>query len=826
MVAGSASKAEEIANSRTLLTKSWPLLVTLLIGLVSLVSVAQVIGRPHLEVFYGPDLSVSGYQAPHWNNGQRPFDQLLAIDGQAVRSVADLERRVAEVERQSRHQLTVERKGKVLTWEVIARPLTIGDVGATYLPSLVFGSFFLVVGAWVAQRASSKAGRAFVSLSAILALFSFTVMEFDLTHRLWPLYFVGFCLPGSAFLALGLHLVFPQSRHQWPWWIGWSLAAVDIATFQPQGMIEATPWLFQLNHLFHYGITMAWGAAGLLGFVAILVFGWQRSPARSLQRHQLQIILPAAIVSLVPVLCVWQIALLLGEEPNASLAGFALAAVALFPMAVAVAVVQYRLFDIEVILRKALAYALAIAAISLLYGGALAGTSMWLGQSSQLQFALVIVAALLLHPIKDRLQQAIDRVFFRDRMDLPTLLQRLQRYGDVDQEALFIKMAEDLVEALRLCKAAVAIPDREGINIAYDTAQPKATAKRLPETLPAHVPCILLDRNRWSGFEAAVRIGFGEQTTAIFLLGPKLSGTPFSQADFHYVQLLLAPFSSIIAYSQAKARQRQIELEISRLYEQVAQLDQLKNSFSMVTSHELRTPLAVIVGQAEVLLDGIFGELDPQQRESIQSIQRHAQKLCQNVNDYLDLTQIQQGKLVLSCQTVDVLTALQEVLPDLAPQVACKGVTIHQYVSDLPSVAADPKRLRQVLHHLLDNAIKFSPRGGQVTVEGRTLGDQALITVRDHGEGIPENKLQSIFDTFTQVQDPLTRTHGGLGIGLPLVRGLVEAMGGDVTLVSQEGEGTAVTLRFAVAGRDPQGLENREVNRVFANRHLPRQDRE
>ncbi len=238
-----------------------------------------------------------------------------------------------------------------------------------------------------------------------------------------------------------------------------------------------------------------------------------------------------------------------------------------------------------------------------------------------------------------------------------------------------------------------------------------------------------------------------------------------------------------IAFAEDLARRASLAVENARLYRQAQDANRIKDEFLATLSHELRTPLTAILGWASMLRGGGFDA--EATRRAVETIERNARAQRQIVEDVLDVSRIITGKLRLEARPVEARPLLQEAVETVRPAAEAKGVFLSTLLgSDVGEVSADPDRLRQVLWNLLSNAVKFTPHGGRVEVELRRDGAQVLVRVSDTGQGIAPEFLPHVFDRFRQADMGTTRQHGGLGLGLAIVRHLVELHGGEVTAES------------------------------------------
>jgi PAS domain S-box-containing protein len=235
-------------------------------------------------------------------------------------------------------------------------------------------------------------------------------------------------------------------------------------------------------------------------------------------------------------------------------------------------------------------------------------------------------------------------------------------------------------------------------------------------------------------------------------------------------------------------------IEDARRVAEAEAANKTKSTFLASMSHELRTPLNAIGGYADLLLFGIGGDLIPEQREYLDRLRRSQQHLLGIINDLLNFSRMEAGRITYDMQLMSLGRVIQAVLPMVEPQAAQRGIDMR--VDETPDYHAmgDPSKVEQVLLNLLSNAIKFTDRGGSIVIEQFVLDDSAGIRVTDTGIGIPEDKLRAIFEPFVQVGRTLTTPHEGTGLGLAISRDLARAMDGDITVRSVLDKGSVFEL--------------------------------
>ena len=344
-------------------------------------------------------------------------------------------------------------------------------------------------------------------------------------------------------------------------------------------------------------------------------------------------------------------------------------------------------------------------------------------------------------------------------------------------------------DALRVCDEEqpdlvildVNLPDISGLEVA-----PRLKARRRPAVQVLHLSNTAVTvADRVSGLEHGADAYLTEPVDATVLIAT--------------ARALLRAREAEIALADALARER----EARRIAEEA---DRLKDEFLAKLSHELRTPLNAIMGWMWQLRRS---QLDDEARmRALESIERNTRVQAQLINDLLDVSRAVQGKLEINRALVDVEAVVTGAVETAAARASARGVTFD--VSTEPVfVSGDAQRLEQVVGNLLSNAIQFSAEGGEVAVEVVRSGFEAVIRVRDFGAGIDADFLPHVFEQFRQADGGLSRQHGGLGLGLTIVRQLVELHGGRVEVESGgAGRGAAFTVHLPLA--DPSTSQSEQ----------------
>ena len=215
-------------------------------------------------------------------------------------------------------------------------------------------------------------------------------------------------------------------------------------------------------------------------------------------------------------------------------------------------------------------------------------------------------------------------------------------------------------------------------------------------------------------------------------------------------------------------------------------------------SHELRTPLNVIIGYTSLLREYIYGELSRAQDDTLQKVHLTSQHLLELINDVLDLSKIEAGKMPLHLEHVDLPALIADVSETIMPMVRKKQLEYENEVAaDVPAIVTDRTKLKQILLNLLSNAVKFTPRG-TVRIDVSQHGQRVHIDVKDTGIGIKPEHLEVIFEDFRQLDQSHTREYGGTGLGLSITRNLLALLGGTISVESKYGGGSRFTIDLPV----------------------------
>ncbi|WP_411035118.1 sensor histidine kinase [Shinella sp. BYT-45] len=280
--------------------------------------------------------------------------------------------------------------------------------------------------------------------------------------------------------------------------------------------------------------------------------------------------------------------------------------------------------------------------------------------------------------------------------------------------------------------------------------------------------------------------------------------------------------AAVVAQSRDISEEARLRNENARKAAEAESANDAKTRFLAAVSHELRTPLNAILGFSDILAGEYFGRLEnDRQREYVTLIHQSGSHLLSVVNTMLDVSKIEAGRYELLTEPFAVADSVRACEQMLGLQAREKGIKLTSRVPRaIGEAVADQRAIQQILINLVGNAIKFTDRGGVVTIDAAREGRDLLLTVSDTGIGIPADKLELIGQPFMQVQNEYTRKYEGTGLGLSLVKGLVALHGGSFVIRSRPGEGTVITVRVPVDGsgvaregeREPKGAARSTVD--------------
>jgi len=363
-------------------------------------------------------------------------------------------------------------------------------------------------------------------------------------------------------------------------------------------------------------------------------------------------------------------------------------------------------------------------------------------------------------------------------------------HPDPNKQTLALQLAAGWIpEAEDAFGAPAVLRDRQSIAITDDIQATLAAAAHSPDTL---------DVLRQLGVESLLTVPLivrGKLLGAVTFVGAE-HGRAHSEAEMQLAEDLAA--RGALALDNAQAYDSALVLR-----ERAETANRAKTAFLGAMSHELRTPLNAIGGYVELLDMGLRGPVTDEQHTDFARVRSNQEYLLVLINEILNFVQVGSGRVSFDAIDVNVNAAFTRAVELIEPLIVQRGIVWDAGKCDPRIFArADPEKVTQILVNVLSNAIKFTPKGGHISVDCETTRETALLRVSDSGIGIPSDKFEAIFEPFVQLKDGLSDRGTGVGLGLAISRHLARAMNGDLTVESTEGKGTRFTLSLPLGTQD------------------------
>jgi signal transduction histidine kinase len=261
------------------------------------------------------------------------------------------------------------------------------------------------------------------------------------------------------------------------------------------------------------------------------------------------------------------------------------------------------------------------------------------------------------------------------------------------------------------------------------------------------------------------------------------------------IVFIILPVYSVIVTHEIRERRR-IEKALILAKEDAERASKFKDRFLSAMSHELRTPLNAVLGFSDLLSDRGYGELTERQQRYVSHISAGGKHLLNLINDILDLSKIEAGRMEITCEDLSVARSFGEIVSAMRPLAEKKFQTLHWSADAALGVHADPMRFKQVLMNLVGNAVKFTPENGRIELTARTIGAAVQVRVSDNGPGIPAEEQKRIFEAFCRIRKSGEAVEG-TGLGLAITNSLVRLQGGSLCLESAPGLRKLLLFQFS-----------------------------
>jgi len=516
-----------------------------------------------------------------------------------------------------------------------------------------------------------------------------------------------------------------------------------------------------------------------------------------------------------------------------------------FEGAVFYSITRHRLMDIRLVVARTVAYTLLVGVIGIFYTVvSFAATSLLFKTTTTIEqislyTVLTIIVAFTFQPLRHFLEEATDKIFYKGRYDSQELLTNLTKImvktlGLKDlTEGIIVRMLPEM----RISKGAIVLLEKGKVDEIESAGFDKKT-KFVGVDMLALLEAgkVLIADEMGSGklkkimedldVTVAVPFKIGEEELGVMLLGNKLSGEIYTDQDIDLLEIL-APETSIAiknakAYEEIRKFSIHLQEEVAKATtdlrsanERLKELDKLKDEFMSIASHELRTPMTAIKSYVWLALNNRGGEIGSQLRNYLTKVYESSERMINMINDMLNVSRIETGRIQMEIAPTSIQKVLDQVVGDLSARASEAGVEIRIAKDQIiPLVLADKDKLAEIFTNLIGNALKFTPRGGTVSVSSRKIGDAVETSVTDTGVGIAKEDIGKLFKKYGRLDESYATLSPstGTGLGLYITKQYLEKMDGSISVESTLGKGATFTFSLpAATGVTKEPEETKEI---------------
>jgi len=765
-----------------------------------------------------------------------PGDILLANDQTPLRHTDELEFLLGGRRRGEALTIIVLRQGKAL-----ATPIILTDSWYTHqyiFINLILGLALWGIGTWVfIHKPEDRPARIFFLLTINLATgIMLITSHLPAGAPPWNYFLPVFNFTFYPFFpALLLHFAaaFPREK-------------LFARTRQLQNFVIYFPavifvLLLQISHLRallshdiskfrEYYVVFTWHRGYLVGYsllaVAALMHTW-RAAADNSEKNKVRWILWGIAAGAAPFVFLWTLpkmimqSALIPEE-------IALLALIIAPLSFALAIVKYKIFAIDVVINRSIVYTLLtgfIIGLYLLLAGLTGKFLQTLSAESDsfIAIACTLIAALVFNPAKQKIQQWVDVTFYRVKYNYRLATREFSQLmmATTSQTETLALLMQHIEAAIPVEQIAILLTHEDSLQLAASHGIPADEKERLnlleyakllqrvksANQLNAPAPHGDFGTALWlssfenfnhGGMELLIPVAMNADAWNFLLLGRKRSGAKYEAEDLELLSMLAnEAFSALerIRFQEAAIQERAEK-------EKLAALSLLKSEFISLVSHELRTPLTAIRWSVQNLLDGIPEKPSPKIENYLRGIYDSSSHLSRMIENLLDVSKIEADKIELFPERLPLKETIAAVLQLLTPLAGKKNLRLQMEVPAALHLYADRDALQEILSNLIENAIKYSPEGKKILVEARHSDSDnktVAMSVHDEGIGISPEKQKNIFDKFERVTQDQKAREKGLGLGLYIVKKLIEAQNGTIGVQSEVGKGSRFTIYLPAA---------------------------
>lgn len=510
---------------------------------------------------------------------------------------------------------------------------------------------------------------------------------------------------------------------------------------------------------------------------------------------------------------------------------------------VSYAIIRHKLFDIRAVVARSLTYILSIVTIATIYGFlAFRIITLFTEQLNQnTQYAIFTILAVILaftfQPLKRFFERVTDKIFFRDKYDPQAVINTIGHIlaSEIRLERLVDKVTGELTVEMRVASADIVVVGDK--SIFYQSKAKVAAQDYKLRDLKKLSKAIIVADDLSSGERKEIMARYGisvslamrtsEAFVGYLLLGEKLSGDIYNVTDLRVLRILSNELAIAIqnakAYTEIQQFNETLQTKIAWATQKLRhantdlkKLDEAKDEFISMASHQLRTPLTTTKGYVSMVLEGDFGKISKAQIEPLQQSLDSANRMGGLVNDLLNVSRMDAGKFFIDAHEMDLTKVVQSEFNGLISMAQSKNVklTLEPLPKSLPLINLDEEKTRQVIMNLIDNAIHYSSptkTDSEVKVSLEQAGQDVIFKVVDNGIGVPDKMKEHLFTKFYRASNAQAARPDGTGLGLYLVKRVVEDQGGQLIFKSTEGEGSTFGFRFPLKTKFKAGVTKARV---------------
>lgn len=487
------------------------------------------------------------------------------------------------------------------------------------------------------------------------------------------------------------------------------------------------------------------------------------------------------------------------------------------------AIIRHRLMDIRLIIARSVSYAILLFIIAIFYVSSLFFVSRYLFPATMeanemiISVVLALVIAFTFQPLRLWLERFTDKIFFRERYDSEEILGNLSRLmaSTLELTDLGKGVVKELLKKMKISRGALVLFKNHRVLRIITVGFHKpfvVTRSEASRLVNIQNQVLVFEELQESLVKKLMRkldqttcltLSTKDHQVGLLILGEKSSGDVYSNQDIEVLKIFAPQLAVAIQNAQAfeeiknfshtlekKVDEATFDLKIANT--KLKEMSALKDEFVSVASHELRAPMTTIKGYLSMVLEGDTGKVDKKTREFLENAYEGNERMIRLVNNMLNVSRIESGRLVISLEDIQIEDAIDHVVKDFQIEARDHGLKLN-FVKPkvvLPKVRVDPDRIREVIANLVNNAIKFTAHGS-VTVRVSLKKETVVVEVSDTGVGISPENQKKLFQKFSQVGGSKSAMEKGSGLGLYICRNLVEGFGGRVWLESVVGKGTS-----------------------------------